>query len=413
MPPPKIDKILVVNSGSSSLKFMLFRMADETVLAKGLVERIGKAKANLTYQRDGEPKIAEPITARNHGQALEAACRILSDPARGVLQSLDELQVIGHRVLHGGSKITSSVLVDASVKQVIRDCIPLGPLHNPANLEGIEACEKVFPGVPNVAVFDTAFHQTMPPSSYLYAIPYELYEKHGIRKYGFHGTSHRYVCQATAKFLGVPAEKLKMIVCHLGNGCSLAAIKYGKVLDTSMGLTPLDGLIMGTRSGQIDPAVVIFLIKLGMSASEVDDLLNKKSGLQALADIGSGDMRDVLAAADGGNEKAKLALDMFLYRLTAYLGAYYANLGGADVVVFTGGIGENSIPVRSRILERLAIFGCYPDETKKGVQGAAAVLSTPESKLKAVVMPTNEELMIARDTVAIFKSLKPATELLP
>lgn len=401
MATPKVDKLLVINSGSSSLKFMLFRKADESVLAKGLVERIGKSTAHLTYQRDDEPKFSAPVTANNHGQALEAACRMLTDPARGVLRSLDELQAIGHRVLHGGSKITRSVRVDAEVKQVIRDCIPLGPLHNPANLEGIEACEKVFSGVPNVAVFDTAFHQTMSPTAYLYAIPYELYEQHGIRKYGFHGTSHRYVCQATTKFLGVPAEQLKMIICHLGNGSSLAAIKHGKVIDTSMGLTPLDGLIMGTRSGRIDPAVVIFLIKLGMSATEVDDLLNKKSGLQALGNIGSGDMRDILAAADGGNERAKLAIDMFVHRLIGYLGAYYANLGGADVVVFTGGIGENSIPIRSRIMEQLAVFGCHADPSKQGVQGKAAVISTPDSRMQAVVMPTNEELMIARDTVSV------------
>ncbi|MFA5204043.1 MAG: acetate kinase [Lentisphaeria bacterium] len=397
-------KVLVINSGSSSLKFTMYRMGNEQVLAKGLVERIGLDKPQFKYERHDGLKLKETAAVRNHEDALHLVCEKLVDPKCGVLHSLSDVQAVGHRVLHGGSKMTRSVLVDEAVRQTIRDCIPLGPLHNPANLAGIEACEKVFPGVKNVAVFDTAFHQTMPPAAYLYAIPYEFNEKYGIRKYGFHGTSHRYVCQATAEFLGVPAEQLKMIICHLGNGSSLAAIKNGKVIDTSMGLTPLDGLVMGTRCGLMDPAVVISMIKLGMSADEVDTLLNKKSGLLALAGIGSGDMRDVLDAATGDNEKAKLALEMFVYRLTAYLGAYYASLGGVDAIVFTGGIGENSVPIRGSIMERLTIFGCHLDETRKDVHGTAAVISTPDSRVKAVVMPTNEELMIARDTVRVVKA---------
>jgi acetate kinase len=312
-------------------------------------------------------------------------------------------------VVHGADKFSGSQAVTPAVMAMLEACIPLSPLHNPPNLVGLRIAAELFPKLPQVAVFDTAFHQTMPESSYLYAIPYELYEQYGIRKYGFHGTSHRYVSQATAQFLNVPIEKLKLIVCHLGNGSSLAAVRYGKVLDTSMGLTPLDGLIMGTRSGQIDPAVVVSLIKMAEAARKAHTLLNKKSGLLALAGIGSGDMRDILAAADAGNEKAQLAIEMFLYRLTTCIGAYYANLEGADAVVFTGGIGENSIPIRCRVIERLKLFDCHLDETKKGVQGVPAIISTPESRLQAVVMPTNEELMIARDTLTILKTRKPAT----
>jgi acetate kinase len=380
----------------------MFRMAEQRVLAKGLIERIGLAGPVMKYERfDGVETEEDVPSVKTHTDALELVCQKLVDPEVGVLKDLTEVQAIGHRVLHGGSKITHSVLIDEEVKETVKSCIHLGPLHNPANLDGIIACEKVFPGVPNVGVFDTAFHQSMPPSSYLYAIPYDLYEKHDIRKYGFHGTSHKFVCQATTEFLGLPADKIKMIICHLGNGSSLCAVDGGKVLDTSMGLTPLDGLIMGTRSGCLDPAVVLTLIKLGMSADEVDNLLNKKSGLYALGGIESGDMRDMVNSAAGGNEKAKLAIDMFMHRLMSYIGSYYATLGGVDAIVFTGGIGENSIEIRSEIMKRLAVFGCQLDESKRELRGEAAVISTPESKIKAVVMPTNEELMIAKETLEV------------
>ena len=307
---------------------------------------------------------------------------------------------IGHRVLLGGEKITKPVKVDEGVKEIIREYIPLGPLHNPANLAGIEACEAAMPGIPNVAVFDTQFHMTMPPEAYLYAIPTEYYEKYGIRKYGFHGTSHRYVTLATAEFLGKKPEDVTLITCHLGNGCSMAAVKNGKVIDTTMGLTPLEGLMMGTRSGDLDPAVVIHLIELGHSTKEVDTILNKKSGLYGVGGINSGDMRDMINAAEGGNEQAELALKMFARRVVKYVGAYYVLLGGADALVFTGGVGEYSVPMRKRITSQLGALGLkLDDERNKECFGKPGVISTDDSKWKMIVMPTDEELMIATDTV--------------
>ena len=396
-------KILVINSGSSSLKFTLFEMegGSNTVIASGLVERVGTPTPNLIIKRPDGFKFEEsPEGVKNHSDGLRAVCAKLVDPQIGVLKSLSEVKAIGHRVLHGGEKITAPVKVDAEVKDIIRECIPLGPLHNPANLSGIEACEEIFAGVPNVAVFDTQFHQTMPPEAYLYAIPMEFYKKYGIRKYGFHGTSHRFVTLSTAEFLGKKPEDITIITCHLGNGCSMAAVKNGKVIDTTMGLTPLEGLMMGTRSGDMDPAAVLRMVDVGNTAKEVDTILNKKSGLLAIGGIGSGDMRDIVNAADSGNKDAALALKMFIRRIVKYIGSYYVLLGGADAIVFTGGIGEHSIPERKAILDGIACLGIKCDDAKnKECFGKAGVISTDDSAWKAIVMPTNEELMIALETV--------------
>ncbi|MBQ7731003.1 MAG: acetate kinase, partial [Lentisphaeria bacterium] len=360
-------KILVINSGSSSLKFTLFEMegGSNTVIASGLVERVGTPTPNLIIKRPDGFKFEEsPEGVKNHSDGLRAVCAKLVDPQIGVLKSLSEVKAIGHRVLHGGEKITAPVKVDAEVKDIIRECIPLGPLHNPANLSGIEACEEIFAGVPNVAVFDTQFHQTMPPEAYLYAIPMDYYKKYGIRKYGFHGTSHRFVTLSTAEFLGRKPEDITIITCHLGNGCSMAAVKNGKVIDTTMGLTPLEGLMMGTRSGDMDPAAVLRMVQVGNTAQDVDTILNKKSGLLAIGGIGSGDMRDIVNAADSGNKDAALALKMFIRRIVKYIGSYYVLLGGADAIVFTGGIGEHSLPERKAILDGFACLGIKCDDAK-------------------------------------------------
>ena len=396
-------KILVINSGSSSLKFTLFEMENgsNTVIASGLVERVGTPTPNLIIKRPDGFKFEEsPEGVKNHSDGLRAVCAKLVDPQIGVLKSLSEVKAIGHRVLHGGEKVTAPVKVDEAVKDIIRECIPLGPLHNPANLSGIEACEEIFAGVPNVAVFDTQFHQTMPPEAYLYAIPMEYYKKYGIRKYGFHGTSHRFVTLSTAEFLGRKPEDITIITCHLGNGCSMAAVKNGKVIDTTMGLTPLEGLMMGTRSGDMDPAAVLRMVQVGNTAQDVDTILNKKSGLLAIGGIGSGDMRDIVNAADSGNKDAALALKMFIRRIVKYIGSYYVLLGGADAIVFTGGIGEHSIPERKAILDGIACLGIKCDDAKNNeCFGKAGVISTDDSAWKAIVMPTNEELMIALETV--------------
>ena len=396
-------KILVINSGSSSLKFTLFEMENgsNTVIASGLVERVGTPTPNLIIKRPDGFKFEEsPEGVKNHSDGLRAVCAKLVDPQIGVLKSLSEVKAIGHRVLHGGEKVTAPVKVDEAVKDIIRECIPLGPLHNPANLSGIEACEEIFAGVPNVAVFDTQFHQTMPPEAYLYAIPMDFYKKYGIRKYGFHGTSHRFVTLSTAEFLGKKPEDITIITCHLGNGCSMAAVKNGKVIDTTMGLTPLEGLMMGTRSGDMDPAAVLRMVQVGNTAQDVDTILNKKSGLLAIGGIGSGDMRDIVNAADSGNKDAALALKMFIRRIVKYIGSYYVLLGGADAIVFTGGIGEHSIPERKAILDGIACLGIKCDDAKNNdCFGKAGVISTDDSSWKAIVMPTNEELMIALETV--------------
>ncbi|MCI5779511.1 MAG: acetate kinase [Lentisphaeria bacterium] len=395
-------KILVINAGSSSMKFTLFEMDSESVLAKGVFERLGSANPNLVYKRPDGFKSEQEIPVKDHVGAFTEICKKLVDPADGVIKSLSEIAAVGHRVLHGGEKITQPMKVDDQVKAIIRECFPLGPLHNPANLAGIEACEKAIPGVPNVAVFDTQFHQTMPPEAYLYAIPYEYYAKYGIRKYGFHGTSHHYVTLATAKFLGKKVEDTDIITCHLGNGCSMAAIKGGKVIDTTMGLTPLEGLMMGTRSGDMDPAAVIRMIELGATPREVDTILNKKSGLFGVGGINTGDMRDMEAAASSGNEQAALAIKMFIRRIVKYIGAYYLLVGNPAAIVFTGGIGEFSTYSRERIINQLAPLGIRLDKAaNEACFGKAGVISTADSRIQAIVMPTDEEKMIALTTKKI------------
>jgi len=396
-------KVLVVNAGSSSLKFMVFDHAGEeyTMLAKGNLERIGLDEPNLIYQRAGEGKTEESVPANDHAVAMHLLCKKLVDPAQGVLKSLSDVEAIGHRVVHGGETFTEPVIVNEEVKAKIDACAALAPLHNPPNLLGITACEKAFPGVPNVAVFDTAFHQTMDASAYLYAVPRELYEEHGIRKYGFHGTSHKFVYGAACEYLKLDPTKAKIITCHLGNGSSLAAVDGGKVLDTSMGMTPLAGLVMGTRSGDLDAGVVIYLIKhLGMAAEQVDTILNKQSGLLGLG--GRSDMREIVDAKQT-DPHAKQAFASFVHRLVGYIGSYYTLLGGADAIVLTGGIGENSIASREAVIGRLGALGCFLNPEANQVMGKARVISTPESALTALVMPTNEELMIAMETTALAK----------
>jgi len=397
---PKI--VLVINAGSSSIKFMVFSMADEKMLARGIVERIGLPEPRIRFIRHDGRRVDEEVEVRNHDDAMQLICAKLVHPEQGVLKDISEVEAVGHRVVHGGEKYHDSTLVTEEVKASIREYAQLAPLHNPPNLKGIQAVESVLRGVPNVAVFDTAFHHSLSPGAYLYAIPYDYYEKYGVRKYGFHGTSHKYVAQAAADFLGGDLSRLKLITCHLGNGASVTAVERGRVIDTSMGMTPLAGLVMGTRCGDIDPGVVLYLIRQGMSADEVDRLLNKKSGLLGVAGIGSSDMRDVIQAAEDGNEKARRAIWMFVHRLVSYIGAYYTILHGADAVVFTGGIGENSPYIRERVVREIAVLGCRLDEEKnRQAVGVSAVISTSDSTLKAVVVPTNEELMIARETVRV------------
>lgn len=394
-----IDKILVINSGSSSLKFMLFSITTETMLAKGSVERIGDVGGNLVYQRDDEPKTEQAVNAENHGKALALACNMLVDEQRGVLASLKDVDAIGHRVVHGAEEFSDSVIVTDDVKNSIKQCAALAPLHNLANLDGIVACETVFPNVPNTAVFDTAFHQTMPKHAFMYALPLKFYDEFHIRKYGFHGTSHKFVAQEAAKLLGKPLEELNLITCHLGNGSSVAAIKNGKVLDTTMGMTPLQGLIMGTRCGDLDPAIIFFLARKGMTIDEIDDLMNKQSGLKGINGLGTGDMRDTVNAAARGKAAAQNALEMFGHRIALYIGGYHTLIGGADAIIFTGGIGENSVPGRKAIVSRLAALGCKLDDAKNSAAaGEFGYISTDDSAIPAIVIPTNEELMIARET---------------
>ncbi|MDD5697116.1 MAG: acetate kinase [Victivallaceae bacterium] len=401
-------KVLVLNAGSSSMKFTLFAMTNEKVLAKGLVERVGTETPHLIYSRHDDLKQEFDPPVKNHTDALRSICDILVDREAGVIKDLSEVQAIGHRVVHGGERFTKPALVNANVKDAIRDCFALAPLHNPANLDGIKACETIFPGVPNIAVFDTAFHQSMPPEAYLYAVPYDLYTKYSIRRYGFHGTSHHFVAIATGKYLNKPFEQMQLITCHLGNGCSMAAISNGSVIDTSMGMTPLEGLVMGTRCGDIDPAVVLRLIELGQGRNQIDTILNKKSGLLGVAGIGSSDMRDIIAAEKNGDQQALRARRMFTRRVVKYIGSYYALLGGADAIIFTGGIGEWSSYVRWKIISRLACLGITIDKKKNDdTQGKAGIISTPESKTAVVVMPTNEELMIARSVAASISHSAP------
>ncbi|QIB26237.1 acetate/propionate family kinase [Caloranaerobacter azorensis] len=394
-------KILVINCGSSSLKYQLIDMTNEEVLAKGLAERIGIDGSRVKHRTIGKEEVIIEKPMPNHKVALEIVLNALTDSEHGAIKSMEEISAVGHRVVHGGEKFSGSVVIDDEVLKVLRECSDLAPLHNPPNIMGIEACQELMPNTPMVGVFDTAFHQTMPKSSYIYPLPYELYEKYGIRKYGFHGTSHKYVSNRAAEILGKDINELNIITCHLGNGASLAAIKRGKSIDTSMGFTPLEGLVMGTRCGDIDPAIVTFLMeKENMSISEVNNLLNKKSGVLGISGVSS-DFRDIEEAAAKGNERAQLALDKFTSRVKKYIGAYAAIMGGVDVIVFTAGLGENSPETREAICEGLEFMGIEIDKDKNKVRGKETIVSTENSKVKVLVVPTNEELMIARETKAL------------
>ncbi|MGI6114421.1 MAG: acetate/propionate family kinase [Mahellales bacterium] len=395
-------KVLVINAGSSSLKYQLIDMTNEKVLAKGVAERIGIEGSMLKHQVEGrEDKVEIKQPMKDHTAAMELVSDALLNDEYGVIKSMDEVYAVGHRVLHGGRHFSKSMVINDEVMNAIRENIILGPLHNPANIMGIEACQRLMPGTPNVSVFDTAFHQTMPEYAYLYAIPYEQYEKYGIRKYGFHGTSHKYVTLRAGQLLNKPLDQLKIITCHLGNGSSIAAVKYGKVMDTSMGLTPLEGLPMGTRSGDLDPAVLTFLMKMeNISAEEMDNYLNKKSGVLGISGVSS-DFRDLEQAASSGNKRARLALDMFVYRVKKYIGAYAAAMGGVDAIVFTAGIGENTPKIRSGACQGLEFLGVEIDQEKNNTKGKEIEISTSDSKVKVLVIPTNEELMIARETMEL------------
>jgi len=391
-------KILVINAGSSSLKYQLFDMADRKVLAKGLCERIGIDGSRLKHKPLNSDEIIIDKEMKNHAQAIQIVIEALTSPEYGVISDMSEISAVGHRVVHGGEFFKSSVVIDEDVKKAIEECVSLAPLHNPPNLIGIKACEEIMPNVKQVAVFDTAFHQTMPKKAFLYALPMEMYKKHKIRKYGFHGTSHKYVAQRAADILGKPIEELKIITCHLGNGSSVTAVDGGKSVDTSMGFTPLDGIIMGTRCGTIDPAIVEFIAqKEGISLSEVNDILNKKSGVLGISGISS-DFRDLENAANEGNEDAALALDMFAYSVTQYIGRYMAAMGGCDAIVFTAGIGENNSNMRKKIVKTLEFAGVKIDEEKNKIRGQEIDISTDDAKIRTLVIPTNEELMIALET---------------
>ncbi len=396
-------KTLVINCGSSSLKYQLIDMSTEECMVQGLVERIGIEGSVLTQKVEGKDKYVINTEIKNHKDAIKLVLEALIDPVHGVIKSMDEISAVGHRVVHGGEKYSDSVLINDKVLQSIKDCIVLAPLHNPPNIIGIEACKELMPNTPMVAVFDTAFHQTMPKHSYICPLPYDLYKKYGIRKYGFHGTSHKYVSNKVAEVMGKDLKDLKIVTCHLGNGCSLAAVKNGKSVDTSMGFTPLAGVMMGTRSGSIDPSVISFLIEQhGYTIEEVDELLNKKSGVLGISGVSS-DFRDVLAAGEAGNERAKLALEIFYYKVRTQIAAYAGAMGGIDVIVFTAGIGENSSITRKEILKGLEFFGLELNEENNEIRGKIQEISTEDSRVKVYVVPTNEELMIARDTAKLVK----------
>lgn len=400
-------KILIMNCGSSSLKYQLLDMEDGKVLAKGLAERIGINDSLLTHQVNGKEKVKIQKGMKNHKEAIQIVLEALVDKEIGVLKDMSEINAVGHRVVHGGECFTDSVLIDEDVIKKLEECIDLAPLHNPANIEGIKACQQIMPNVPMVAVFDTAFHQTMPDYAYIYPIPYEYYEKYRIRRYGFHGTSHKYVSLRAAEILNKPIESLKIITCHLGNGFSITAVKEGKSIDTSMGFTPLEGLAMGTRSGNIDPSIITFLMeKEKITAEEVINILNKKSGVYGISGI-SNDFRDIQAAAfEQGNKRAMLALKVFAYIAKKTIGSYVAAMGGVDVIVFTAGVGENSSEMREFILDGLEYLGFNLDKEKNKVRGKEEIISTEDSKVKVMVIPTNEEYMIAKDTEKIVKGLK-------
>ncbi|MBR5406913.1 MAG: acetate kinase [Lachnospiraceae bacterium] len=396
-------KILVINCGSSSLKFQLIDSDSEEVLAKGLCERIGIDGGMVTYQPEGKDKIKKNADMPDHTAAVKLVIDSLMDKENGVISSLDEIDAVGHRIVHGGESFSSATLINEDVIKAIEECNDLAPLHNPANLIGIRSCQKIMPNVPMVAVFDTAFHQTMPKKAYLYGIPYDYYKKYKVRRYGFHGTSHEFVSKRAAEYLGKDINNFKVIVCHLGNGASISAVKNGKCIDTSMGLTPLEGLFMGTRSGDLDPAILQFISnKEELSIDEMLNILNKKSGVLGLSGVSS-DFRDLGEAANSGNDQAKTTLEAYSYRVAKYIGSYVAAMNGVDAIVFTAGVGENNIEVRQMIGEYLGYLGTGVDPDKNKVRGEEAVISPDGAKVSVLVIPTNEELAIARETVKLVK----------
>ena len=396
--------VLVINCGSSSLKFQLINAETEKVLAKGLCERIG-IDGRLTYQPAGGEKEKSDLAMPTHTEAIQFVIDALTNEKTGVVKSLDEIGAVGHRLVHGGEKFASSVVITDEVKQAVEECNDLAPLHNPANLIGVAACEKLMPGTPMVAVFDTAFHQTMPEKAYMYGLPYEYYEKYKVRRYGFHGTSHSFVSKRAAEVMGKSYDEVKTIVCHLGNGSSVSAVLNGKCVDTSMGLTPLEGLVMGTRSGDIDPAIMEFIAKKeNLDIEGVMEVLNKKSGVFGISGGLSSDFRDLTDAMNAGDKKAKIAMDVFSYRVAKYIGSYAAAMNGVDDIVFTAGIGENDDYVREEVCKYLGYLGVdFDSEVNKGLRGKEAELTKEGSKVKVFVIPTNEELAIARETLALVK----------
>lgn len=395
-------KILVLNCGSSSIKYALYDMDTKTVMTSGGAERVGLDGAFVKVKLANGEKRKVMHDIPEHTEGVKFIFSLLIDPEIGVIKDLKEINAVGHRMVHGGEKFNKSVLLTDEVLKVFEECTDLAPLHNPANLKGVRAVQELMPGLPQVGVFDTAFHQTMPKEAFMYALPYDLYEKYGVRRYGFHGTSHRYVSQRVCEFLGVKPEGKKIITCHIGNGASIAAVKDGKCVDTSMGLTPLEGLIMGTRSGDVDGGALTFIEKkLGLDADGLSDLLNKKSGMLGITGVSS-DMREIEKAFEEGNERAKLAFDMYFYRIRKYIGAYAAAMDGCDIIVFTAGVGENQPSLREEVCKKLTYLGVEIDvEKNKNLRGKEALISTPESKVAVCVIPTDEELMIASDTMAL------------
>lgn len=396
-------KILVLNNGSSSVKYKLIDSDTKAVLAEGGVEKIGLPDSFLKFKKpDGSKEVIE-VSMPDHKEAIRQVFKVLTDPKDGAIKSVEEIDAVGHRVVHGMEYFNKSVLITPDVIEKIKECYPVAPLHNPANIIGIEAVTELLPTTPQAAVFDTAFHQTMPAKAYMYALPYEYYEKFGIRRYGFHGTSHRYVSKRVCEFLGVDPAKQKIITCHIGNGGSIAAIDGGKCVDTSMGLTPTEGLMMGTRVGDVDPGTLVYLMeRLNIGAEELQEIIQKKSGVKGVSGI-SNDMRDIEAAIAEGNERAKVALDMYEYRILKYIGAYAAALDGVDIIVFTAGVGENQCDLRERICKHLGYLGVTFDDEANKVRGEEVVISAPDSKVKVVVIPTDEELVIAEDTAELVK----------
>ena len=394
-------KVLVINCGSSSLKYQILDMTNESLLCKGLVERIGMDGSVITHEKIGMDKVKTEVPMKDHKDAIEQVLAAVQDKDHGVVKSMDEIGAVGHRVVHAGEKFAKSVLITDEVVKALEECVDLAPLHNPPNLLGISACQQLMPNTPMVGVFDTAFHQTMPPESYIYAIPYEYYQKHGIRRYGFHGTSHKYVAERASKMLNVNLDDLKLITCHLGNGASVSAIKRGKCIDTSMGFTPLEGLVMGTRSGDIDPAIVTYIReKENLPQGKANEILNKKSGVLGISGVSS-DFRDLEEAVADGNERAALALKVFAHKVRFYIGAYIAEMNGVDAIVFTAGVGENDVSMREIICNNLGNLGIKLDPVKNKVRGKETIISADDGRVKILLIPTNEELMIARDTYDI------------